>query len=348
MSNRQTPESTEQSTVSIDDPLFTESFAITPPAAHRTPILTSESSSTVLNFTSNDTTLEEKEDEFFGTNSENSRKRKTLGAKISPAKKAKKAPRCENSLGQLTQRFVELVLSSTDGYLDLNVAAAKLNVQKRRIYDITNVLEGIGLIDKTSKNRVQWNGDVVTEEMKQKLESMRIETFQLEAQELEIEQRISECEKSIHYVLTSSENINHVYVTHNDIRNIDIFSDDTVMAIKAPAGTRMKIPTSDAGSEKYQVLLTSQKDPISVYVVSELDIQEPRYHPRNADSLDLNETNEIQNISNANENPGLLQYPSNIEEYYLNAILPSEGISDFFTEDLDLLYPKEFDEGTVW
>ena len=31
-------------------------------------------------------------------------------------------------------------------------------VQKRRIYDITNVLEGINLIDKKSKNNIQWKG----------------------------------------------------------------------------------------------------------------------------------------------------------------------------------------------
>ena len=36
-------------------------------------------------------------------------------------------------------------------------AAVKLMVrQKRRIYDITNVLEGIGLIQKKSKNSIQW------------------------------------------------------------------------------------------------------------------------------------------------------------------------------------------------
>lgn len=28
--------------------------------------------------------------------------------------------------------------------------------QKRRIYDITNVLEGIGLIEKKNKNSIQW------------------------------------------------------------------------------------------------------------------------------------------------------------------------------------------------
>jgi len=43
-----------------------------------------------------------------------------------------------------------------DGVLDLNQAAEVLSVQKRRIYDITNVLEGIKLIEKRSKNNVQW------------------------------------------------------------------------------------------------------------------------------------------------------------------------------------------------
>lgn len=40
--------------------------------------------------------------------------------------------------------------------LDLNRAAELLEVQKRRIYDITNVLEGIQLIRKKSKNHIQW------------------------------------------------------------------------------------------------------------------------------------------------------------------------------------------------
>jgi transcription factor E2F3 len=31
-------------------------------------------------------------------------------------------------------------------------------VQKRRIYDITNVLEGVDLIEKTLKNMIRWKG----------------------------------------------------------------------------------------------------------------------------------------------------------------------------------------------
>lgn len=64
--------------------------------------------------------------------------------------------RYETSLGILTKRFVSLLRSSNNGILDLNHAAELLDVQKRRIYDITNVLEGIGVIEKNSKNNIKW------------------------------------------------------------------------------------------------------------------------------------------------------------------------------------------------
>ncbi|ESO05994.1 hypothetical protein HELRODRAFT_64890, partial [Helobdella robusta] len=64
--------------------------------------------------------------------------------------------RSDTSLGVLTKKFMQLLLSSHNKSLDLNKASELLQVQKRRIYDITNVLEGIDLVDKISKNKVQW------------------------------------------------------------------------------------------------------------------------------------------------------------------------------------------------
>uniref|UniRef100_A0A3Q3W4E7 E2F/DP family winged-helix DNA-binding domain-containing protein n=1 Tax=Mola mola TaxID=94237 RepID=A0A3Q3W4E7_MOLML len=63
--------------------------------------------------------------------------------------------RYDTSLGLLTKKFVDLLAQSPDGVLDLNLAAETLQVQKRRLYDITNVLEGIHLIKKKSKNNIQ-------------------------------------------------------------------------------------------------------------------------------------------------------------------------------------------------
>ena len=45
--------------------------------------------------------------------------------------------RFDSSLGLLTKRFVDILKETPDNSLDLNRAASKLGVQKRRIYDIT-------------------------------------------------------------------------------------------------------------------------------------------------------------------------------------------------------------------
>ena len=66
--------------------------------------------------------------------------------------------RYDSSLGLLTKKFISLVKQVDDGILDLNKATDTLEVQKRRIYDITNVLEGIGLIEKRLRNRIRWKG----------------------------------------------------------------------------------------------------------------------------------------------------------------------------------------------
>jgi transcription factor E2F3 len=71
---------------------------------------------------------------------------------MSPNKKARK----ENGLVELTKKFIELLVKAEDRCLDLNRAMEILQVQKRRIYDITNVLEGINLIERYKKNHVRW------------------------------------------------------------------------------------------------------------------------------------------------------------------------------------------------
>lgn len=68
-----------------------------------------------------------------------------------------KRGRKENGLVTLTLRFISLLKRAPDQTLDLNKAVERLEVQKRRIYDITNVLEGLDLIKKGGKNHIKWN-----------------------------------------------------------------------------------------------------------------------------------------------------------------------------------------------
>ena len=47
-----------------------------------------------------------------------------------------------NSLDELTKKFIKYVIEAGDNIINLNEIMKKMKVKKRRIYDITNVLEG--------------------------------------------------------------------------------------------------------------------------------------------------------------------------------------------------------------
>ena len=54
----------------------------------------------------------------------------------------------DNSLAQLTQNFLNYIKNKGRINISINELVKDLNVKKRRIYDITNVLQGIGHLEK--------------------------------------------------------------------------------------------------------------------------------------------------------------------------------------------------------
>jgi len=56
--------------------------------------------------------------------------------------KKQKKQRQENSLDELTRSFINYVKETKNVNININEIVKKLKVKKRRIYDITNVLEG--------------------------------------------------------------------------------------------------------------------------------------------------------------------------------------------------------------
>ena len=99
--------------------------------------------------------------------------------------------RFDSSLGLLTKRFLGLLQSAENGILDLNLASVTLAVQKRRIYDITNVLEGIGLLKKISKNNIQWKGSESAVDSTESQQVLNQELADLEAKENQLDELIS-------------------------------------------------------------------------------------------------------------------------------------------------------------
>jgi len=182
--------------------------------------------------------------------------------------------RFEKSLGLLTTRFVNLLQEAEDGVLDLKVAADTLNVrQKRRIYDITNVLEGIGLIEKRNKNCIKWKGAVAgenTQEASERLTLLQDELNRLDQHERLLDQHTAWAGQSIRNIMEDESNIRLAYATHEDIAAC--CPTETVLAVRAPSGTQLEVPRPEVeigGRRKYQIHLKTETGQIGVVLLED-------------------------------------------------------------------------------
>ncbi|CAG9462258.1 unnamed protein product [Pedinophyceae sp. YPF-701] len=202
--------------------------------------------------------------------------------------------RIDNSLGQLTKKFLDLVNATDDGVLELNKAAEALGVQKRRIYDITNVLEGIGLIEKVSKNNIQFKGynpahplpataaaGAGDEELTQTLESLQRAEGALDMAIAEVKDRTSDF---------LSKNQDLIWLTNQDFLSVERLRNELVFAVKFPQGTSAEFADPAAGGEEsaaqhsgYWLRLNSNgKGPLEVFAIARGDEGEEGAGPSGA------------------------------------------------------------------
>ncbi|KFO31199.1 Transcription factor E2F6, partial [Fukomys damarensis] len=196
-----------------------------------------------------------------------------------------KRPRFDVSLVYLTRRFMDLVRSAPGGILDLNRVATKLGVRKRRVYDITNVLDGIALVEKKSKNHIRWIGsDLNSFAAMPQQKQLQQELSDLSAMEDALDELIKDCAQQLFELTDDKENERYplnlsvptlqphlllddptlAYVTYQDIHSIRAFHEQIVIAVKAPEETRLDVPAPREDS--ITVHIRSTKGPIDVYL----------------------------------------------------------------------------------
>uniref|UniRef100_A0AC35GHV3 E2F/DP family winged-helix DNA-binding domain-containing protein n=1 Tax=Panagrolaimus sp. PS1159 TaxID=55785 RepID=A0AC35GHV3_9BILA len=138
--------------------------------------------------------------------------------------------RQDSSLLRLTKMFLNLQNMPDDqGTVNLNEAADALKVQKRRLYDITNVLEGINLIEKVGKNSIRWKKS--DDENDASVNTLKAEVEDLRAQENHIDMLYNNMTNALNLIKENPSDRPYSYVTFQTLREAPSLT-DSVSAIE--------------------------------------------------------------------------------------------------------------------
>lgn len=187
----------------------------------------------------------------------NSRKRVSQGAIVVTMEMQKRQPqqqaedeldpgtkRLEKSLSIMTVNVVNLLKKAPKGILNLSEATKILEVrQKRRIYDVTNVLEGIGLIEKHGKNSVKWRGDSIAPDPRDVARSMRVlkhDRSRLLGYEETIDRQLEIIRQSTENTKANDSTVSFGYVTSDDLTNV--FGDGVTSMVVKNHSSRLEPP----------------------------------------------------------------------------------------------------------
>ncbi|XP_041105324.1 transcription factor E2F6-like [Polyodon spathula] len=180
--------------------------------------------------------------------------------------------RFDASLVHLTKRFMDMLRAAPQGILDLNNVARTLGVRKRRLYDITNVLDGIELVQKRTKNQIQWVGSSLSSGLKceMKKRELQNELMDLTAMEEALDEVIKDCAHQLFQLTDQNENAEYpffvtaAYVTYQDIHRVQAFEEQIVIVIRSPKETKLEVPCPK--EDNIQIHIKSSKGPIDLFL----------------------------------------------------------------------------------
>lgn len=182
--------------------------------------------------------------------------------------------RSGSSLAVLAKKFLHLLKDSPHHELDLNYAASALDIHKRRLYDITNVLEGVGYIQKKLKNSIQYvknrERDRCVHCGGASLNAGREaeEVQSLLRRERDLDEQLVRVNTELQVLANHEENINLAYVTYTDLKELEGSTPVSLFAIKTPPGTFLDFPSSSNPKESI-LTLSSPNEKIDVYYLQD-------------------------------------------------------------------------------
>ena len=181
-----------------------------------------------------------------------------------------KSFKIENSLSQLTQNFLNYIKKKGRVKISINDLVNDLNVKKRRIYDITNVLQGIGYLDKMGKNNFLWiknnndennehahpnsestKKDIISENYISNYSQLKKEFDELKSKNNELDDLINRYREEFKLISEKNEFKIYGYITFDDIIELSKNENVHFMLIKAPKGTLINVIDDEEARKAY-------------------------------------------------------------------------------------------------
>ena len=155
----------------------------------------------------------------------------------------------ENSLGTLTKNFINYIKKTGRKSININDLVNELSVKKRRIYDITNVLQGINYIQKSGKNEIVWIKTISNKQKsKKKLSAkknnankQKINIEELRKKKNELDKDIDKFKAEFNSIAKKNDFEIFGYITSEDIKKLSINAKVDLILIKATKGTVMNV-----------------------------------------------------------------------------------------------------------
>lgn len=153
----------------------------------------------------------------------------------------------KNSLAGLTQKFLQVLSTSNQKEMDLVEMEKVLNITKRRLYDITNVLFGAGIIEHSGKSKVR-----MIQKSFELNEEKGLEELALKEREIDIMREVVENE--IENLQNSADFNYYAYFTDEDIRRLSQKNPMSFFAFQSPPDLKLEVVEEE---DLYKLLCTS-------------------------------------------------------------------------------------------
>ncbi|KAM4713408.1 transcription factor E2F1-like isoform 1-T1 [Anableps anableps] len=164
-------------------------------------------------------------------------------------------------LSRLTRGFLQLLMADPDASVDAKEAATKLQTHTHRVHAVVDVLQGIGLVQRDSDERVRWIGSSPIFSFLWRDTLKFLTMLQgLKEMEEEVDRLFKSCAQQLFDLTEDEENSSLAYVRCDDICRLGDLQQQTAIVIKSPPETKLIIPPPE--EDGIQMQLKSENGPI--------------------------------------------------------------------------------------